>query len=226
MNLMLTFISYKFHTGEECHGTLYANGKWPSGVTKSGVDTARKPSKFNIYQHRRVMKQTQQYYNKKGNLDEYVKRPVQMDKTPTGAADGKLTVRIAPLLSIDHANLSQEFKPFPKLPPEIREMIWLYAAREPRLVRWGKEPLLGIAHANKESRLYALKENKFINNPQHPFFINVERDILYYLTALPTHKACRGERKRYRPLMKSGVKRLALPLDDCFQSSTRFHYPN
>lgn len=102
-------------------------------------------------------------------------------------------------------------------------MIWKYAAQTPRLVRWGRE-IPAIFHVNYESRGRALWENKRIElylNKQlnNGIYINPERDILYRPTPLPTHQAYRAEQKRFLPLFKSGVKRLALPLDDCFRAA-------
>ncbi|CAG8957141.1 hypothetical protein HYFRA_00009342 [Hymenoscyphus fraxineus] len=210
-----------FNTGREFTGTLSAKGDGGGGARKRGVDTTKSGANVNAtgakkrgadstITTKRGAKRTKisrtGYIEKNGSVTETI--PVIQNKTsPTTTTP------------------THSFPLFPLLPPELRLSIWEFASLTPRLVRWGRQAPPGIYHANRESRRIALKHTShLIKRPlyrhlDYCFYFTGTRDILYHLTPLPTAAAMQQERRRFTPLTTSGVRRLAIPLDDAFKAA-------
>jgi len=149
-------------------------------------------------------------------------RPLEPSNTPSSVSDEHVRAQI------------DKFEPFAKLAPEIKERVWVLAARVPRVVRWGPAPPSAIFHTNHQSRNVALKEHSLVMVPFHVrsgkyygIYINYKRDLLYRKASLPKPFLLRLERQWTFPGLRiagtvwcpswlRSVKRLAIPLDDAF----------
>jgi hypothetical protein len=85
-------------------------------------------------------------------------------------------------------NKSKPFKPFPRLPSELRQRVWELAARRPRVIEviWQQKPFStnpvpAVCHASSESRKYALivYEKLILDKIDTGTYVNFELDTVF-----------------------------------------------
>ncbi|CAG8976200.1 hypothetical protein HYALB_00011131 [Hymenoscyphus albidus] len=216
-----------FNTDREFTGTLSVK-VGDGGASKRGVDTTKSGGDATTNVKATGAKKRgadSAISNKRGSKRTKISRTGHIEK------NGSVTETAVPVIENKTStanttnNNTKSFTLFPLLPPELPYQIWEHASLTPRLIRWGRQAPPGIYHANQESRHIALKHTaKPIKRPlyrhlDYCFYFTGTRDILYHLTPLPTAEAIRQERRRFCPLTTSGVRRLAIPLDDAFRAA-------